>query len=472
MPTQRPTPLLPAALFALAGAAGAAGAEASGSALPAAPASAARVDRPHLLLITVDTLRADFLHCYGYPHPTSPAIDRLAERGVLFRDTLTTIGKTGPAISSLFSSLYPPTHGARRNGVAMRPDVPVLAELLEAHGYATAAFISNWTLRRNLAGVHRGFAHWDQEFNRSRYTLGPSERDADQMTTSALAWLERTRRRAALDHEVTSEADRPLFLWVHYSEPHTPYRLHQDFAPPRPAAGGDGALKRWRYASEVAYTDSWIARLLAGAAPFLPRERTLVVFSADHGESLGEHAYWGHGKNTHWPNLRIPLVIAGPGVPAGARVESPASIIDVLPTLADLIGFTPPLGIAGESLVNAWRAVGASRDRPRYAFGDRPTSLVQRSNVSYEEPLEISLVVHGTKTIYDFTQHSLRYYDLDKDWGELHALERPPVAVDPPLSRALASWYRSLVKYDTSRALELSAEDVDQLRALGYVGGE
>ena len=426
-------------------------------ALLAAPAAAAQ--RPNVLLISVDTLRADALTCYGYEREITPHVDALAARGVLHTDTLTTIGKTGPAFASLFTSLYPPTHGARRNGVPLRHDVPTLAEILGQAGYQSAAFISNWTLRKNLAAVDRGFDHYDQEFTRKRNIFGAAERDAPSVIAATLQWLTSDRDR-----------DRPLFLWVHFSEPHDPYDRHEGFAVPRPPASErtKGWQKRWRYASEVAYTDHMIGTLLESVADDLPPSDTLVLFVADHGESLGEHGYWGHGKNTMWPNLTIPLVLAGPGVPAGRRVEGPASIVDVLPTMLELLSLAPPDHMEGMSLVASWRE-GLPDDRRRFTFADRHTVLGQDARENFEHPLEISLVTRGVKTIYDFEARRARFFDLRRDPDEINPLESPPVTATPPLYRQLAGWYRDLPKYLGSEG-KLSDEDLAQLKSLGYVG--
>ena len=230
------------------------------AALDCAPAAAA-AGRTNLLLITVDTLRADFLGCYGFNGDNTPNVDRLASQGVLFEDTISVIGKTGPAFASLFSSLYPPTHGARRNGVRMREDVPVLAEKLREAGYTTGAFISNWTLKSHLSGTHRGFDLYDdQNFDRERNSFGAVERDAADVTRAAVTWLEST------------PADRPVFLWIHYSEPHSPYDLRGATAPKAAEKGdGDGPRsRRYKYSSEVGYADTWIGNLLARAEKRLP----------------------------------------------------------------------------------------------------------------------------------------------------------------------------------------------------------
>ncbi|HVR29308.1 MAG TPA: sulfatase [Thermoanaerobaculia bacterium] len=423
-----------------------------------APLDAAPPPRPHLLLVTVDTLRADFLGCYGSDAENTPNLDRVASEGILFEDTLTVIGKTGPAFASLFTSLYPPTHGARRNGVRMRDDVPVLAEALREAGYSTAAFISNWTLKRHLAGTDRGFDHYDEEFNRERNSFGAAERDAQHVTSAALRWLE------------SRPGGSPVFLWIHYSEPHSPYELQAAYAPKVVRGDRDGPRsKRYKYASEVGYVDAWIGTFLTAAERVLPKESTLLVFLSDHGESLGEHGYWGHGKNTHWPNLQIPLLLRGPGIPAGRRVATGVSIVDVLPTILDLLELTPFATVEGRSLVASWSRPEAD-DRLRFAMGERATALTKKGRRRYSHPLVISVQNGAAKAVYDFADGELDYYDLRRDALEQQPLDDPPIDLRPALGRRLSDWYRSLTKYEEAGG-ELSTEDLEQLRSLGYLDG-
>jgi arylsulfatase A-like enzyme len=433
-----------------------------------APSGAAAAKPRNFLLLTVDTLRADHLGAYGFAQPVSPNIDALAKRGVLFEDALTTIGKTCPAFSSLFTSLFPPTHGARRNGVKMRDDVPLLTEILRRSGYATAAFISNWTLRDRLCGLARGFDHYDEEFTSKRYAVKGAEKGAPEINEAVLGWLRENRRPAAEGSE-----HGPLFLWVHYSDPHAPYEQHPGYttSPPQPGERRDGWQKRWRYASEVRWVDHWIGKLLEELAPYLPAEETYILFLSDHGESLGEHDYWGHGRNTYWPNLDIPLLLTGPEVPAGSRVSSPVSIVDLLPTVLELLAVdTRPEDVEGVSFAGAWRQPTVPPERARFSIGERRTVLGKKGRENYDDPLMIALQTTAAKTVFDFDAQRLVYYDLAVDPLEQHPLTEPPVRSKPPLRRQLANWYRELPKYQSRTESELLPEDVEKLRALGYIG--
>jgi len=419
---------------------------------------------PHFVLLSVDTLRADALGTYGAKSAKTPTIDALATAGVLFEDAQTTIGKTGPAFASMFTSLYPPTHGARRNAQRMRGDIPVLAEILGEAGYESAAFISNWTLRADLVGLNRGFDHYDEEFNQARNAVGVMERHADDVAKAAERWL----RLRAGDEEKNR---RPLFLWVHFSDPHDPYLERTGFTPPRPPQDQrtGGWQRRWRYQSEVNYVDHWLGRLSEAIEEFLPGPR-YTVFVSDHGESMGEHGYWGHGKNVHWPNARIPMILTGPGIPEGRRVEAAVGVIDVLPTVLDLFELEHPAGVEGRSLV----PIGDEPEggaRPRYVIGDKHSALFARSRRSapYENPLQISMELEGAKVLHDFSKSRTVYFDLTVDPHEERPLPAPPVDMVPPLGRRLVNWYRDLPKYEAKSGTVLSEEDIRQLKSLGYI---
>ncbi len=434
------------------------------AALLAASLCAPLSAEPHLVLLSVDTLRADAVGAYGAEGAKTPTIDALAAAGMLFEDAQTTIGKTGPAFASIFTSLYPPTHGARRNAQRMRSDIPVLAELLGEAGYEAAAFISNWTLRANLVGLNRGFDHYDEDFNQARNAGGVTERDADDIVKAAERWL----RRRADDEERNG---RPLFLWVHFSDPHSPYLERAGFTPPLPPreTRTAGWQKRWRYQSEVNYVDHWLGRLSEAIEERLPGPR-FTLFLSDHGESMGEHSYWGHGKNVHWPNTRIPMILAGPGLPTGLEVQAPVGVVDVLPTVLELLGIEAPDGLEGQSLAPTGRETQAAQ-RPRYVIGDRHTALFNKSrrNAPYENPLQISMELDGAKVLHDFSKRRTVYFDLTVDPREENPLSEPPVELVPPLGRRLVNWYRALPKYEAKSSAVLNEDDIKQLKSLGYI---
>ncbi|MGH9382578.1 MAG: sulfatase-like hydrolase/transferase [Thermoanaerobaculia bacterium] len=306
---------------------------------PAPPATAQQP--PNLLLVTLDTTRADHLGCYGAPAGRTPVLDRLAARGIRFAHALTPSPLTLPAHTSLLTGLAPRAHGLRDNGIGALPEgVPTLASALARRGYATAAFVASRVLDRRF-GLDRGFATYDDSMAAERLgEFGYPERDAAAVTAAALDWLARRRDEA------------PFFLWVHYYDPHSPYEPPARFSDP----GG--------YAGEIAYVDSQIGELLAALGE--ARARTLIAAVGDHGESLGEHGEDGHGIFLYGATLRVPLILAGPGVGAGKVVENPVTTTDLAPHLLDLLGVAVGEGKqAGGGLVPA-RRLGAAP----YVFGE------------------------------------------------------------------------------------------------------
>ena len=307
---------------------------------------------PNVLLVTIDTLRADHLGAYGYPRPTSPGIDRLAARGVLFRHAESVQSATWPALTSLHTSQYPSAHGVIWNGWHLREGVPTLAGLLMARGYDTSAFLTNMTRAR-----HAGFSRLFRALA------------ADQATMDALA------TDGAIEH-LARVGDRRFFLWLHLISPHA------DYAPPPPhdnaftgadrspltgslaqlvdlrargarLADADVAHVVGLYDGEVAYADAQVSRLLDALRERGLEERTLVVVTADHGEDLHDHnRYFFHSPSMYSSSLHVPLVLSWPGVlPRGGRTDHPASLVDLAPTVLSLLGLPSPSSFQGVNLL-------------------------------------------------------------------------------------------------------------------------
>jgi arylsulfatase len=315
--------------------------------------------RPSLLLITVDTLRADHVSAYGYPRPTSPRIDELAASGVLFETVISPLPETGPSFASLLTGRWPAQIGVRGNGKPLGPEFPTLATILSDAGYETAAFVSGFPLIRRLSGLQRGFDLYDDRMPDPRGGVPRVQRTAEKTTDAVLDWLGRP-------------SAKPYFLWVHY------YDCHGDYAPGPPFdsmfAGGppgpflppesipsyqrlgqetDASVYIARYDGEIRRVDAQVARLLEHVETAGRRRQPLIAVTSDHGESLTEHGYhFDHGNELYLPSVGVPLIIAGPGVPAtGHRVNGMARLPDLMPTLLELLGREPPPGLAGRSLV-------------------------------------------------------------------------------------------------------------------------
>lgn len=300
------------------------------------PASeVARGQHPHVVLITVDTLRADHLSSYGYHLRTSPAMDKLAEDGIRFERAYTPIPMTGPSHFSMFTGRYPQEHGARINGVSL-PDNSkwlTIPQVLRRFGYTSGAFVSAWPLIGRLTQLHRSFDHYDEELERS-YQVFHSMRWAEDVTRPALRWLDENK-----------DKDK-LFLWVHYFDPHEPYNLRKEFADPEQVRDPDPAIAGYseevqnrivRYDSEIGYADSHIRRLLDRIDKLGMRDNTLVALLSDHGEGLGEHGFVGHGRWLFESTVRVPWIMRLPGtIKPGSVVAESVSTLDLAPTLLDL----------------------------------------------------------------------------------------------------------------------------------------
>src|SRR5829696_8234609 len=274
-----------------------------------APAPACRRDmapspgpseRPNFLLVTIDTLRADHLGCYGRQAAMTPTIDNLANRGVRFATAVAHAPLTGPSHGSILTGRTPLGHGFRNNsGFAMHAGVHTAAELLRNAGYRTAAFVSAFPLDRRF-GFNRGFDVYDDHLPKGndRRRTPYVERAADATTDVALRWV---------DAQPPGTAGAPWFLWVHYYDPHAPYE-----PPPDLARSGLSP-----YDGEIAFVDRELNRLLQHVSRRGDVARTLTVVTADHGESLGEHGEETHGLFVYDATIRVPWIMAGPGIPAG-----------------------------------------------------------------------------------------------------------------------------------------------------------
>lgn len=421
--------------------------------------------RPDVLLVCVDTLRADRLSIYGYPRPTSPIIDGLLRRGTRFLEARTVEPLTGPASVSMITSRFPHEHGATRNGLRMRPAMHSLPKLLAARGYVTAALVGNWSLRDRLTGLGEHFDEYHEVFSRKRwFGLFNSEATGEDLTAAALGWIAEHRR---------ERPGRPYFLWVHYVEPHAPYRHWEELGQRLGIPSGGPVDKSDRYDTEVAFVDREIGRLLEGLSGRTePPENTLVIFLSDHGESLGDHDYWGHGDFLYENSLRIPMGIAWPQrVAAGSELSEPALIIDLAPTILGLLGLP-----GGEEFLGYdWSPVllGATRPPERTTYFQAHKGTVQMDHTSRDARLqgllEVARVTGSRKEVLDPRDRSVRVYDVLADPREL--IDLAPPRSEP--SAELLSWYEG-VRAGLSASSDLPPPDLDdealeRLRALGYL---
>ena len=405
---------------------------------------------PNVVLVSVDTLRADYLGCYGQALKTSPHLDQLASESLVFEDCTCEVPLTNPSMGSMMTARFPRMTGTTRNGLRMPDGVPTVAELFRQAGYFTFCVQSNWTLKAKLSGLDRGFDLYEDDFHKKRWGIVKSERAADEVTRTAV--------------EVLAQRDvsKPFFAWIHYSDPHAPYKLHRDYRP----AGGKLWFKknrekvRVKYASEVAFTDAQIGKLLEQ----LPRENTVVVFVADHGESLYEHDYLGHGRRVYRPELRIPFMVRAAGVAPG-RSTAPVRGVDVGVTLLGLAGIPPVPGMAGTDVIR--RPPDMARVRVFETYGGAVPNLPGVHAVMADAaPMRQGVIAGGWTLILGGGQPEL--YFLEEDAAELDNRAGDEEERVRNLQRLIETWDRETRRGATEGAA-LTQDDVHALEALGYV---
>ncbi len=425
----------------------------------------------NVVLLTIDTLRADHLGSYGYGRDTSPNLDALAREGVLFRNAIVQRGATWPSLTSILTSLHPQTHGVRQNGWPLAASRPILSERLREHGFRTAAFLTNMTTAPN-----RGFDH--------KETFEEEERDA-VATRAALAWLREHR-------------DRPFFLWLHWLGPHDPYAPAPEFrerfaTPPRRGMDGRRAtlerLHRERrvldpadlahivslYDGEVAEVDARVGRVVAAVDELGLRESTLVVLTSDHGEELYDHqSYFFHSNSIYDAVLRVPLVLRFPGaLPAGLVLDEPVESVDIAPTLYDLLGLRAPSSFEGRSLLPAIRAAAEGvAEGPGEAFSELGPHIhsirTKRWHYLYnpeERPAPIP-VKRALRAGESFSIAREELYDVLEDPRETtNVVDRHP-EVAARLRRRIEERRAGTAPREPE---DLSPETREELRRLGYL---
>jgi arylsulfatase A-like enzyme len=425
-------------------------------------AVAALDDRPDVILITIDTLRTDRLSCYGYERPTSPNLDGLLDRGLKFTRARTVEPLTNPALCSMVTGVSPHVHAASRNGLRMQEGLASLPKILAHAGWRTAAFVGNWTLKDNVSRLGEHFDHYGEVFTRRRwFGLVNSEATAEDVTDEAIRWV---------DDRLAHHREQPFLLWVHYVEPHAPYRFHAEFADRLGITGSDPSRSD-RYDTEIAAVDHAVGRLLERLGAGIPAERLLIFFAADHGESLGEHSSWGHGRYLYEPSLAIPMGFAWQGRIAPRTEDAPALIMDLAPTVLELLGMEIPEQFEGVS----WAGVidGASPPRDRAICYQAHKGAVHGTHESElarsKGLLSVGLVRDERKEILRVKNNSHMLFDLRDDPQELVNLAAEDSGPSPELLRCVGSISDALGSLDRLTTKKLDDETVEQLRALGYL---
>ena len=444
--------------------------------------------RPDVLLVTFDTLRADHCSLYGYERRTTPQLDALAAEGVWFETAYAPTATTAPSISSLMTSLHPAHHGVTRNGTVLAERHDTLAEHLARAGYATRAVISSIVVAKRF-GLGQGFDEYDDDMSGSEATFqlkhyaggevsgGKTDRRADATTARAFAQLD------------ARPAQRPVFLWVHYMDPHEPYDPPSSFGDPfgaedLPRDSQKRAIAN--YDTEIAFADEQLGRLVEHFEESAGRDGALVIIGADHGEGFLDHGWRGHGPQLYEEAVRTPLVFRWIGhLSAGGPIDMPVELLDIAPTLLGLLDIEiDPASFSGRDLGRALHGAASEDEehpiffeRARYEHAGRlnPIPLYEMNRIRFGSPLRVRGEKFGVrlgrwKYLEALDERRPReLYDLTTDPGErLNLVSAEPENADR-LSDILKAWRHGLNSGADTAPAPLAAPDREALEALGYL---
>lgn len=398
-------------------------------------------DIRRVVLISIDTCRADYLGCYGYHRPTTPNIDKLAAQSVLFENTISPVPITLPSHSSMLTGTIPPYHGVHNNSDYKLGESNVtLAEILTERGFATGAIISAYVLDSQF-GLDQGFETYNDSFEEPiRNLLYFSERRGTEASRFANEWLE--------EHK-----DEEFFLFLHYFDPHIKY------TPPEPFAS---EFSDNLYAGEIAYTDYCIGQVIKKLKDLNIYDSTLLIITADHGEMLGEHGEDDHTYFIYQSAIKVPLIFKLPGRHKPQRVKHLVSLIDIMPTVCRLLGFEAPAHVHGKDLSPYFdQSETSSQNRHIYCESLTPTR--------YGAGALLGIVTDRWKYIQT-TRPEL--YDIVEDAGETNNL----LAQQPHRARILKDRLKQLLQQtlrnEAPTKVDLDEQAIKRLQSLGYVAGD
>lgn len=401
----------------------------------------------NLIIFTIDTLRADHLECYGYQETKTPNINRMASEGILFQHAIVQAPLTLPSHSSIFTGTYPLFHGVRDNGgFYLDERFTTLAEVLKNKGYSTAAFVAAFVLDSRW-GLHQGFDYYFDDFDLTKYktpSLDAVQRRGDEVLAEAYRWIEENHK-------------NKFFTWIHLYDPHTPYD------PPEPYKSQYRGKPFGLYDGEIAYVDQLIGEFRSFMEDRDLLDRSIVVLTGDHGESLGEHKESAHGFFIYDSSIRVPLIIRLPALKLSSTVlDKQVRSIDIMPTLLHLVNATSPESIQGRSLL------------PLMLGKDDGDSLEAYSETYWPKYhygwSQLRLLRQGQYKFIDAPKPEL--YDLLTDPGELNNLVDKKASLAHKMKRELETLIQ---EYSAEGIEEMSPERLDddslvKLQALGYIG--
>ena len=448
--------------------------------LPALISCSKEPPRQNVLFITIDTLRADHLGCYGYPRETSPSIDALADRSIVFDNCVSQATSTLPSHASIFTSLYPPAHGVIHNIASLSKDVPSLVGVFRENGYATGAVISNLVLESRF-GLNQGFQTFDEELDsRELNRLKFRERRADSATDAAIRWLKK-------------KSDRPFFLWVHYVDPHGAYypppEYRRMFVDDQWYTEGEelpigaenfipGTIPKYQdlfgaknpsyyisqYDGEIRFTDDQIGRLLEFLDESGLSSDTIVTVTADHGESFTERdLYFTHSFRTYDEQAVIPLIIHFPDMATHKRVEAQVRAIDIMPTLLDRLDLKNPHTVHGRSLMESIVADAPPPADFAIVYSDHGMEVFDTVMGAQK-----SIRTRQWKLTRNSRDGSLELYDLANDPRETNNLAAVRPEVAKQMEKLLDAREKEIEKATILKS-KLSPELIEQLDSFGYL---
>jgi arylsulfatase A-like enzyme len=419
----------------------------------------------NVLFIIVDTLRADFLGCYGNSEISTPAIDRLAGEGILFPNAFCQSNQTSPSHASIFCSRYVKSHGVWNNKMGVDDSLPLLTEYIRAYGYKTAAFTSVFFLDHEHCRIARGFSHF----------AAPShpERNAEATNQLVFEWLEK------------NHTD-PFFVWVHYFDPHTPYEPPPPFdsmyyrGDPRDPDNHDferipsfsSHLNIYRgitdltyfekmYMGEVSYVDRSIGNLLRKLEDLQIDSRTLVIVTSDHGENLGEHSLFYNHQSLYDQVIRVPLIFSFPSKSfSGTVCDGIVQSIDILPTVCDYLEIPLPDSVQGFSLMPLIK--GEAADLNAYAFSESRNGWA-----AAVQDLDWKLMMPVKGTYYP--NHRFELYSISDDPSESRNMYFENARLAKEYETRLKEWRKRDTFQPEGTPPSVSLKDLDRLKALGYI---
>lgn len=398
----------------------------------------------NVVLITLDTLRADHLGAYGATTVRTPHLDRLASQGVVFEQAMTTAPLTLPAHSSIMTGHFPPKHGVRDNGgFFLGPEQLTLAEILTERGYQTGATVGAFVLDSKW-GLDQGFAIYQDDFdltNVKAMSLASVNRPGNEVDDLALKWMD-------------TVTDQRFFAWLHLYDPHAPYISPEPYR---------SEYRGHPYRGAIAFTDAQVGRVFAYLEERGLADNTIVIVTADHGEGLGEHGEETHGFFVYESSMRVPLIVHAPGRGlTPRRVSQPVRTVDILPTVLDLLGTTPPEPIEGVSLLPLMS--GAARELALDGYGE---AMYPLHHYGWSE---LTTIRSDRYKLIDAPRPEL--YDLERDPGELTNLFDERRSVADAMLRQLRDRKRQMAEEapEAAEPGDVDPETRARLAALGYVG--